>query len=210
MAALVLISARTLDCPLWSWVQSVLTSARCLPGWLRTARNLDMLGVIVSFVVSMRRCRELQVKGQAKLNAPRDQVWRTLLDAGALQSCLPGCQRFESIGEREWEASLTVGMAGIKGTYLGRVAITDMEPETSYRLSVEGSGGGNRIRGSGVVRLADASDGGTEVSYDGDAHIAGTLAAVGQRLFQPAARMMAEQFFRCMGSRVGGESTEST
>lgn len=144
----------------------------------------------------------LQVKGQARLPAPRSQVWKTLLDASALSECLPGCQQFAEVGPHEWEATLSVGLAGIKGTYKGRVKITEQQPETSYRLSAEGSGSGNRIRGSAVVTLSDAPDGGTLVDYEGDAQIAGALAAVGQRLFQPAAKMLAEQFFRCMGSKV--------
>lgn len=145
----------------------------------------------------------MQVKGQATFSAPRTEVWATLMNPDALQSCLPGVQKFEPAGEDEWEATMTVGMAGIRGTYSGRVKITDKQPETSYRLSVEGSGGGNRIRGSGLVTLEEGQDGGTNVTYDGDAQVAGVLAAVGQRLFQPAAKMMADQFFKCMAARVG-------
>lgn len=144
----------------------------------------------------------MQVKGQANLSAPRGRVWATLLDPSALQACLPGVQTFEQTGPNEWAATLTIGLAGIKGSYSGKVSITDQQVEQSYRLSAEGSGSGNRIKGSAVVTLADAPNGGTTVSYDGDAQIAGTLAAVGQRLFQPAARMLADQFFKCMGTKV--------
>jgi carbon monoxide dehydrogenase subunit G len=146
----------------------------------------------------------LQVKGQARLQAPRSKVWATLLDADALRQCLPGCQQFDEVGPAHWEATLSIGLAGIKGTYKGRVRITEPQPESSYRLSVEGSGSGNRVRGSALITLSEDGDGVTLVDYDGDAQIAGTLAAVGQRLFEPAARMMADQFFRCMGSKVTG------
>ncbi len=144
----------------------------------------------------------MQIKGQATLNATRDRVWDTLLSAEALQHCLPGCQRFQEIGPYEWEATMSIGMAGIKGTYNGKVKITDQVSRTSYRLAVEGAGGGNRIRGTGLVTLADGPDGTTLVTYEGDGNIGGTLAAIGQRLFQPAARVMAEQFFKCMGTQV--------
>jgi carbon monoxide dehydrogenase subunit G len=149
----------------------------------------------------------LQVKGQATLNAPRTKVWATLLDGEALRGCLPGVQRFEPAGDKQWEVTMSVGLAGIKGTYTGRVSIADQQAEQSYRLNVEGQGGGNRVRGSGLISLEDAPNGGTLVSYDGDAQIAGVLAAVGQRLFQPAARMLADQFFQCMGSRVSAEGS---
>ena len=144
----------------------------------------------------------MQVKGQARLPAPRARVWATLMDSQALRSCLPGVQAFNQVGPTEWEVTLTVGMAGIKGTYKGRVAIAEQNEPDNYRLSAEGSGGGNRVRGTAVVTLTDSEDGGTNVDYEGDAQIAGTLAMVGQRLFQPAARMMADQFFKCMGSKV--------
>jgi carbon monoxide dehydrogenase subunit G len=144
----------------------------------------------------------MQVKGQARLPAPRARVWATLMDSAALEGCLPGVQEFKQVGPTEWEATLTVGMAGIKGTYKGRVTIAEQDEPNSYRLSAEGSGSGNRVRGSAVVTLTDADDGGTNVDYEGDAQIAGTLAMVGQRLFQPAVRMLADQFFKCMGSKV--------
>jgi uncharacterized protein len=144
----------------------------------------------------------LQVKGEARLSAPRSRVWATLLNADALQACLPGVQRFESVGEGQWDVTVTVGVAGIKGTYSGKVTIDERQPESSYRLTAEGSGGGNRIKGAAVITLSDAPDGGTVVAWDGDAQVAGTIAMVGQRLLQPASKMLAEQFFKCMGSKV--------
>jgi len=144
----------------------------------------------------------LQVKGEARLSAPRSRVWATLLNAESLRSCLPGVQRFEPIGEGQWEATVTVGIAGVKGTYTGKVSITDQQPESSYRLTAEGSGGGNRIKGTALITLTDLPDGGTLVAWDGDGQVAGTLAMVGQRLLQPAAKMLSDQFFKCMGSQV--------
>ena len=143
----------------------------------------------------------MRVTGQAALRAPRSLVWATLMDADALRSCLPGCQEFTQVGAQEWAATMTVGIAAIRGTYVGRVRIGDAQPETQYRLAVEGSGAGNRIRGEGVITLADGADGGTQVTYEGEAHVQGPLAAVGQRLLPPAAKLLADQFFKCMGER---------
>jgi carbon monoxide dehydrogenase subunit G len=153
----------------------------------------------------------VQVKGQTQLPAPRSQVWATLMSPDALRQALPGCQKFEAVGPDEWEATMSVGLAAIKGTYSGRVKLSDREAEQRYRLSVEGSGGGSRIRGSGVITLADAPpgadapQGATLVSYEGEAQVMGTLAAVGQRLMQPAAKMLADQFFGRVGAQVGAQ-----
>ena len=144
----------------------------------------------------------MQVKGEARLSAPRSRVWATLLNAESLKECLPGVQRFESVGPNEWQATVSVGIAGVKGTYSGKVSITDQQAESSYRLTAEGSGGGNRIKGTALITLADLPDGGTLVAWDGEGQVAGTLAMVGQRLLQPAAKMIADQFFKCMGSKA--------
>jgi carbon monoxide dehydrogenase subunit G len=139
------------------------------------------------------------------------------MDPDALRHCLPGCQEFEQVAPQEWKVTMSVGISAIRGTYSGRVKISEPEPETRYRLAVEGSGAGNRIRGEGTITLADSAAGPdgavgaagaagaageTQITYEGDAHVQGPLAAVGQRLLPPAARLLADQFFKCMAEQV--------
>jgi carbon monoxide dehydrogenase subunit G len=59
---------------------------------------------------------------------------------------------------------------------------------------VEGSGKIGFMKGDGVLTLAP-KDGGTEVTYDGEAQVGGTMAAVGQRLIDTTARMLIKRFF---------------
>ena len=42
----------------------------------------------------------------------------------------------------------------------------------------------------------------TVVTYSGEYQVAGLIAAVGQRLFEPVAQMLTSQFFGCMESRL--------
>jgi uncharacterized protein len=144
----------------------------------------------------------LRVTGRATLGAPRSLVWATLMDPAAIQHCLPGCKEFEQVGEQEWKATMTLGLAAIKGTYTGRVRLADQNPETTYKLAVEGNGMGNRIRGEGLITLSDTPEGGTQIEYEGDAQVQGPIATVGQRLLPPAAKLLADQFFSCMGAQI--------
>jgi carbon monoxide dehydrogenase subunit G len=50
------------------------------------------------------------------------------------------------------------------------------------------------VKGEGLLKLWPA-EGGTEVSYEGDAQVGGTIAAVGQRLIDGTAKMMIKRFF---------------
>jgi hypothetical protein len=50
------------------------------------------------------------------------------------------------------------------------------------------------LKGAGTLDLQER-DGATVVTYSGDVQVGGTIAGVGQRMIQGAARMMISQFF---------------
>jgi carbon monoxide dehydrogenase subunit G len=53
------------------------------------------------------------------------------------------------------------------------------------------------VRGDGLLRLSPQGTG-TEVSYDGDVQVGGTMAAVGQRLLDGTAKMLIKKFFETL------------
>jgi uncharacterized protein len=98
----------------------------------------------------------MEVSGSYTFNAPPDRVWALLMDPVVLSSCIPGCERFEPDGADRYNVTLAVGLAAIKGTYQGTVALTDMVPNTSYGLVVEGQGRPGFVKGrSAIVLRAD-------------------------------------------------------
>lgn len=143
----------------------------------------------------------MKIEGRFQFPAPRQVVWNMLLDPKALQHCMPGCKKFEPNGEDRFEVVLEMGVAGIKGTYTGKAQIADRQEPTSYKLIVEGSGTPGMVRGEGVMTL-DEVEGGTTVSYVGDANASGLIANVGQRMLGGVAKMVVGQFFDCMRNQV--------
>ncbi len=143
----------------------------------------------------------MRIEGTYSFPAPPEQVWNLLMDPEALAACIPGCQRLEPLGDDRYQATLTVGVAGIRGTYTGTVGVAEKVPPHSYRLLIEGSGAPGFVKGSGLVRLVTQGEG-TEVRVEGEAEVGGAIAAVGQRLLQPVARMLMNQFFTCMQKRL--------
>jgi carbon monoxide dehydrogenase subunit G len=59
---------------------------------------------------------------------------------------------------------------------------------------VEGSGKIGFMKGDGVIRLTP-KEGGTDIVYEGEAQIGGTIAAVGNRMIDMTARMLIKRFF---------------
>lgn len=134
--------------------------------------------------------------------APASVVWSTLLDPDALARCLPGCTRLEAAGGGIYEATLELGVGPVKGTFGGRVRLTDLQPQESFRLIVEGGAGSSQVRGEGMIRLTQGKQGETHVDVAGEAVVTGALAAVGQRLLGSVARSLVGSFFTRMEAEV--------
>ena len=139
----------------------------------------------------------MKIEGSADIPAPREKVWAAFLDPNILAQALPGCEQLEAIGENEYKATMQVGVAAIKGTFEGKVKLSDLEPPNRYRMAVEGSGGPGFVRGDAGMQMSDV-DGGTKVSYDADVQVGGLIASVGQRMLGGVTKMMLDQFFTKM------------
>jgi carbon monoxide dehydrogenase subunit G len=61
------------------------------------------------------------------------------------------------------------------------------------------------MKGDGVLHLIPNGDG-TEVRFEGDVHVGGTIAAVGQRLIDTTAKMLIKRFFDKLGERIANGS----
>jgi carbon monoxide dehydrogenase subunit G len=146
----------------------------------------------------------MKIEGQSDIAAPRDKVWAAFLDPATLAKALPGCEQLDEIGAGEYKATMKVGVAAIKGTFQGKVRLTDQEPPNRYRMAVEGSGGPGFVRGDAAMELSDI-EGGTRVSYSADVQVGGLIASVGQRMLGGVSKMMLDQFFGRMNELLAQE-----
>jgi carbon monoxide dehydrogenase subunit G len=143
----------------------------------------------------------MKVEGVYTFPAPPQQVWDLLLNPDSLRQCIPGVESLTETGTSSWDAVMKVGVAAIKGTYKGKVAIVDQQAPSGYTLQVEGSGGPGFVKGSARVTL-EAEGEGTKVSVNGDGQVGGMLAGVGQRMLPGVAKMLMNQFFECLISKL--------
>jgi carbon monoxide dehydrogenase subunit G len=148
-----------------------------------------------------RRKSGVKIEGSYTLNAPREKVWDVLLDPNVLSQCLPGCEGLNETGPDQYEATMKVGIAAVKGSYKGKVAIKDKQPPSHYVLSGEGSGGPGFMQGDVTIDLGEV-DGKTVLKYSADAKVGGLIASIGQRMLGGVAKMMVDQFFKKIESFV--------
>ena len=145
----------------------------------------------------------MKIESTYEIRAPRERVFAALVEPEVLRRAIPGCESLEKIAENTYSASLKAGVGSIKGTFKGEVRLEDMRPPEHYRIVVEGKGAVGFAKGAADFDLEE-KDGGTLIRYSGEMQTGGTIAAVGQRMIQGAAKMMAAKFFAALEAEVKG------
>jgi carbon monoxide dehydrogenase subunit G len=146
----------------------------------------------------------MKIAGTAALKATPQQVWDAFHDPEVLARCLPGCESLTETGPDAYAMTVTAGVAAIKGTYDGTVALTDPEPPGQFRMRAKGAGGPGTVDADVLVRLAPAAAGGTDLAYDADATVGGMIGGVGQRMLSGVTKKMAGQFFEAVDDDIAG------
>lgn len=143
----------------------------------------------------------MRIAGNYTFEATRDEVWSALNDPTVLARTIPGCQRLDEVGENEYESTLKVGIQAVRGTYNGRVKLGNIVPPESYEIHVDGKGSNGFLKGAGTIKLR--SDGAqTILDYGGEAQVGGTIASVGQRVLDGAARSLINQSLKALAQQI--------
>ena len=146
----------------------------------------------------------MKLSGSAVLHAPAEQIFNSMQDPRFLVRTIPGCQQLEVVGPDEYEMTINAGVASIKGTYLGKVWMVDPVPPQAYTLKASAQSAVGTVDADARIKLEDRGGGQTELRYDADARIGGTVAGVGQRVLTGVARKMAGEFFAAVDRELAG------
>ena len=149
----------------------------------------------------------MKIEGTHEVSARRERVWKALVDPEVLQRSIPGCEKLEKTGENAYAATLRAGVGSIKGVFNGNVRLEEMREPEHYRMIVDGKGQPGFLKGTGTLDLEEKGDA-TLIKYAGDVQVGGTLASVGQRMVQGAAKMMAAQFFTALEAEAQRKADE--
>lgn len=136
----------------------------------------------------------MKISGSHTLPVPREQAYTLLQNPEVLARSIPGCDSLVKIGEDEYQMKMKMALASISGAFDGKVRIADQNPPDSFRMTVEGTGKIGFMKGEGLLKLTPNGDA-TDVGYEGDVQVGGTIAAVGQRLLETTSKMMIKRFF---------------
>ena len=157
----------------------------------------------------------MKISGSQIVPAARERAYALLQDPVVLAKCMPGVDHLAKTADDEYAMKMKMAIASVSGLFDGKVRITDRTFPDHFRLIVEGSGKVGFVKGEGLLTLTPEGAS-TQVAYDGDVQIGGTIAAVGQRLLDATARMLIRKFFEKLAhvvtdlQSVGAKPEEST
>jgi carbon monoxide dehydrogenase subunit G len=144
----------------------------------------------------------MRIEGQFVFDGISPQtLWSFLTDANCIAQCLPGCEKLVKTGEDSYEMQMRIGVGPISGAFNGGIRLHDLQPTSEYRMTVNGSGAPGFLKGEGKIELTP-HDAGTVLQYAGDVSAGGPIASFGQRMIGGAARMIIDQFFKCVSRKL--------
>ena len=149
----------------------------------------------------------LRGEGKTIVPATPEKVWETLLDPKALAAVIPGCHELEVLGDYTYRAEVSLGVGPVRGRFRANVSLSNMIEPVSATLSGGLEGPLGASKGSGDVKL-EIHDRGTEVSYKYAIELSGTVASVGGRMLQGAAKALVGQFFQRLAGQISGVKTK--
>ena len=135
----------------------------------------------------------MKIGGSYTLPVARERAYEILQDPVVLAKCMPGTEQLVKIGPDEYEMKMKMVISAVQGLFAGKIRIADQKPPEQFRLLVEGTGKVGFMRGDGLLTLQSGS--GTEVHYEGEVHVGGVIAGVGQRLLDTTAKIIIRKFF---------------
>lgn len=145
----------------------------------------------------------MKIAGTNTVPYAAGEVWEAILDPAVLVRTIPGCERLEATGEHAYAMTVTAGVSAIRGTYTGSCTLSDLVPNESLVMRLQGAGAPGTVDATVQVSF-DEGEGVTTISYEADAIVGGTVGGVGQRMLASVSRRMAGEFFANVAGAISG------
>ena len=149
----------------------------------------------------------MKLAGSYKLNVKKEVVWKALNDPEILKKCIPGCEVFEKESNTVFNATATNQIGPMNATFSGKLSLSNIHENQSYKLSGEGQSSVGFVNGIADVKLTE-ENGLTILNYEVDVNVGGKVAQLGSRLINGVAKKMSDYFFGQFSDLVAPIKTE--
>lgn len=135
-------------------------------------------------------------KGQIKLPGNKEEVFNAMLSPEILEKCIMGCKELKVVGDNEYKAELSVGIAAVKGKYDADIKVDDIKSPEKYTLIIHGEGNPGLVDATANIYFEEVGEEETLVKYEYEADAGGKIASIGQRMLGGVAKLVINDFFK--------------
>ena len=145
----------------------------------------------------------MRFEGKDTIRASRSEVWKFLTDAESVSKCTPGLESMEIIEpNKKFQALGALGLGTVKVKFKTTIEWTELRPPETARMKMSGTAPGSSIDVVSEIRLSDAPGGATELVWNADVTIVGSIASLAARLMKPVTSKMTNEFFSCVKKKI--------
>ncbi len=130
------------------------------------------------------------------IKTPLKEAWEFLLNPETVGPCIPGCETFEAVNDKEYKSVIVAKVGPIKVRFNIKTLIDDVEPHVRIHTVGEGKEIKNlgRFKQKTTILLNALSANETEVSYRTEVSVVGRLATFGDRVLSVKASEIGKEF----------------
>ena len=144
----------------------------------------------------------MEITGENRIIASRNEVWKALNDPAVLRASIPGLESLEKKSGTEFVAEVVAKVGPVKARFKGSVTLRDLNPPRGYRIVGEGQGGAAGFaKGTCLVSLHEEGTD-TLLRYQAEVQVGGKLAQIGSRMISGVAQRMANEFFSAFAKQL--------
>ena len=148
---------------------------------------------------------KLEFSGSPEITAGKELVWARLMDPHFLARSAPGVESVEVIDPTHFKVVSGFGAGSFKIRFTMDVELFDIAPERSARMRMQAQAPGSAVDVLSSIEIQKAGPNAVRLNWSATSEITGTVAGLGARLMEGAARRLTEQFWTDFARRVTSE-----
>lgn len=144
----------------------------------------------------------MEISGERKIQASREEVWAALNDPDVLRMAIPGAKTVKQTAHKGFEVTAGGDVGHVSSHFHGKITLSDINAPDSWTMNVETDGGpAGFAKGTARITLTEIPEG-TLLSYAISAQMGGKLAQIGERPIEDATTAKTEAFFASFAQLV--------
>jgi len=137
----------------------------------------------------------MKLTGKHIVNEVPSKVWEILMDTHSLAKVVPGISSLEKLSDNSFKSTLNIKIGPVSGSFSGNLSLEDIVEQKCFTLKAKQNSKIGNANATIKIELAPVGDVQTAVAFDGDVHLAGQLASMGQRIIGGVSQTLTKQFF---------------